>query len=90
MEASDLLKFTKMNIRGILMSSENLKMNVKELERNYIAEIGSEIPYRKFGFQELFLFLISLKDLVFVTGFGSSATVEAIVIESLQHNVKQK
>lgn len=90
MEANDLLKFTKISIRGILMSSQSGTMFVQELERTYLAEIGSEIPYRKLGFQELFLFLNSLKDLVVVTGFGSSAIVEAIVIESLEHNAKLK
>ena len=90
MEGIDLLKCTKINIRGILMSSQGGRMYIKELEHNYRAEIGSEIPYRKLGFQELFLFLCSLKDLVVVTGFGSSAIVEAIIIESLQDFGKLK
>lgn len=89
MDAIDLLKDTKLIIRGLLMATHGQKMYVKELEKSYRAEIGCEIPYQKFGFQELYLFLCSLKDLVFVSGYGSTAIVEAIIIESLQNIGKQ-
>lgn len=85
MEAVDLLKSTKSCIKSLLMTTQGGKMYVKELENNYRSEIGSEIPYRKLGFQELFLFLCSMKDLVVVSGFGSTAIVQAIITKSQEH-----
>lgn len=75
----------KKMIRSIAISRPGKVLTVKNLANDFKDMEGFEIPYKQMGFRSIDQFLHSLTDVVKVIGYGPTAQVEPIVIDSNKH-----
>ncbi|XP_058170103.1 uncharacterized protein LOC131285267 [Anopheles ziemanni] len=65
----------KNRIRALLISQAGGAMSVTQLNKHFKLLNGEEVPYRRFGFQQLDEMLRSMPDIVQLNGHGPSACV---------------
>lgn len=72
-------------VRSIAISNSSKRLTASDLARDFKKLEGYELPYQQLGFRSVGQFLNSLKDIITVNGFDSTATVEPIVAQSNNH-----
>lgn len=72
-------------LQAMVISKAGATMTVAQLNRDFKTYEGEEIPFRRFGFQQLDEMLRSMPGVLQLNGHGSAATVLPVVTEKTQH-----
>uniref|UniRef100_A0A182J725 Uncharacterized protein n=1 Tax=Anopheles atroparvus TaxID=41427 RepID=A0A182J725_ANOAO len=75
----------KKMIQAMVISHAGTAMTVAQLNRDFKRYEGEEIPYRRFGFQQLDGMLRAMPDIVQLNGQGFSAFVSPVITRNSQH-----
>ncbi|XP_058117432.1 uncharacterized protein LOC131259844 isoform X1 [Anopheles coustani] len=72
-------------LQAMVISKAGTPMTVAQLNRDFKAYEGEEIPFRRYGFQQLDEMLRSMSGVLQLNGQGSAATVLPLVTQKTQH-----
>ncbi|KAL5289295.1 TDRD5.2 family protein [Megaselia abdita] len=78
------LSGVKAVIKSMVLSYNNT-LTVDKLGRLYMSSEGEYIPHKRFGYNNLELFLKSMPDAVLVVGYGPNALVRPVSSEKTKH-----
>uniref|UniRef100_A0A336LW60 CSON003116 protein n=1 Tax=Culicoides sonorensis TaxID=179676 RepID=A0A336LW60_CULSO len=74
----------KEDLRALLISASN-GLSIQQLDKDYYNITGSNIPYGRFGYSSLHLFLKSIPDALSIVGHGKYATAYPVVTRETEH-----